>query len=170
MKSAAARCTVRPFTGANIALLFWDRVLLYQRDNSPNLPYANLWDFPGGRRDGMESPVACVVRETFEEVSIRLDPAAIRYQSVGPSVRIVDGRTYFMAAHLTHQQVDGIKLGAEGQRWELMPIVEALTRTDVVPHLQMRFEVCINSLAATHGRAGGNWAREELARKLRALA
>jgi 8-oxo-dGTP diphosphatase len=138
---------VADFTGANIALRLGDTILLYLRDNRPRLPFANMWDFPGGRREGSESPIACIVRETREEFSITLDPEAIYYQKQHPSLKSPDTITYFMAADIMPEQVRGIVLGDEGQRWEMMPSSDVLVRTDIVPHLQARFREFVTSTA-----------------------
>ena len=39
-----------PFGGAKLALRFEDSLLVYRRDDFPDLPYPNCWDLPGGAR------------------------------------------------------------------------------------------------------------------------
>ena len=43
------------FVGAKVALLCGDRILTYQRDTRPGLPWPGLWDLPGGGREMSES-------------------------------------------------------------------------------------------------------------------
>ncbi len=43
-------------------------LLLVLRDDKPGLPYANMWDIPGGHVEDGETPEACIVREMEEEI------------------------------------------------------------------------------------------------------
>jgi 8-oxo-dGTP diphosphatase len=106
-----------------------------------------MWDFPGGRRDGDETPAECVIRETFEEFSIRLSPTEICYQCMWLSTQVLAGEVYFLAAHLTEEQVQGIKFGDEGQCWDFIPISSVSVHPGFIPHLQTRFEACIRALS-----------------------
>ena len=47
----------RLFHGVKAALLFGDKILVYKRDDKPGLRFANLWDMPGGGREGDETPL-----------------------------------------------------------------------------------------------------------------
>ena len=49
------------------------QVLLFLRDNIPELPYPNMWDVPGGHVEADESPKTCIVREMKEEMDLSLD-------------------------------------------------------------------------------------------------
>lgn len=55
-------------------------VLLFLRDDKPEIPYPNLWDVPGGHVEKDETPEACIVREMMEE--IETDVSACSRQSV----------------------------------------------------------------------------------------
>ncbi len=48
------------------------QVLLFLRDNKPDLPYRNMWDVPGGHVEENETPEECIVREMKEEMNIDL--------------------------------------------------------------------------------------------------
>lgn len=43
-------------------------VLLFLRDDRPEIPYPNMWDLPGGHVETDETPEACIVREMIEEI------------------------------------------------------------------------------------------------------
>lgn len=43
-------------------------VLLFLRDDKPEIPYPNMWDLPGGHVEADETPEACIVREMLEEI------------------------------------------------------------------------------------------------------
>jgi 8-oxo-dGTP diphosphatase len=49
------------------------QILLFLRDDLPNLPYANMWDVPGGHVEKYESPEQCIIREMKEELNLILD-------------------------------------------------------------------------------------------------
>lgn len=46
------------------------RILIGRRREG--LPYSGFWEFPGGKMEEGESPQDCVVREFFEELSVRV--------------------------------------------------------------------------------------------------
>jgi 8-oxo-dGTP diphosphatase len=49
------------------------QILLFLRDNKPDLPYPNMWDIPGGHVEADESPGKCIMREMKEEMDLVLD-------------------------------------------------------------------------------------------------
>ena len=49
-----------------------EQILLFLRDNKPELPYPNMWDVPGGHVEADESPETCIVREMKEEMDLTL--------------------------------------------------------------------------------------------------
>lgn len=57
--------------GACIILLNSNNeVLLLLRDNKIDIPFPNMWDIPGGKVEGGESPEQALRREMMEEMSI----------------------------------------------------------------------------------------------------
>ena len=65
------------FHGAKLALFVGDKLAVILRDDKPNIPSPNHWDMPGGGREGCETPLECVLRETYEELNIHVDPDAV---------------------------------------------------------------------------------------------
>jgi len=48
------------------------QVLLFLRDNKPDIPYPDTWDVPGGHVEEGERPEECIVREMREEIGVEL--------------------------------------------------------------------------------------------------
>jgi ADP-ribose pyrophosphatase YjhB (NUDIX family) len=45
-----------------------NRLVVYLRDDNPDIPFPNHWDFFGGHLEGDENPEQALVREVREEV------------------------------------------------------------------------------------------------------
>ena len=122
------------FHGAKLALFLGDRLLVIRRDDFPGLPWPGHLDFPGGGREGAESPEDCALRETFEEVGLRLGPGDL----TGGRVHRGTGRpTWFFVAHLPAEAEARIRFGDEGQGWHLMPPADYLAHPLRIPHLAL---------------------------------
>ena len=63
---------ISDFTGCKIALFCGDKVLTILRDDKENIPWPNMWELPGGGREGNESSFECAAREVYEELGIHL--------------------------------------------------------------------------------------------------
>lgn len=48
------------------------QVLLFLRDDIPEITYPNMWDIPGGHVEKGETPEQCIIREIKEEMEIDL--------------------------------------------------------------------------------------------------
>ncbi|MFK7753410.1 MAG: NUDIX hydrolase [Sedimentitalea sp.] len=105
------------FSGAKLALFLGTHLLVIQRDDRPDIPYPGHWDLPGGGREGGETPAQCALRETDEEVGLRLSEKDLVWANRYTRPR---GIVWFFAAHLDHDVQKQIKFGDEGQRWALM--------------------------------------------------
>ncbi len=86
-----------------------EQILLFLRDNKPELPYPNMWDVPGGHVEAAESPEACIVREMKEEMDLTLEEFALFSK-----IEFEDRIEYTFWAR-TELDIDKIKL-TEGQR------------------------------------------------------
>jgi 8-oxo-dGTP diphosphatase len=126
------------FHGAKIALLCGDRLVAYRRDRTPGIPNPGLWDFPGGGREGAESPEQCALREVEEEFALRLDPARIRWRRVYPSVDHPGHQGWFLVATIDEAEVAAIRFGPEGEEWRMMAIADFLASPEAVPALSER--------------------------------
>ena len=129
---------ISDFTGCKIALICDGQILTILRDDKPTIPWPNLWELPGGGREGNESPFECVVREVYEELGIHLDEDCLLWSKIYPSVIFKDKQSVFMVGQLRQEQFDNITFGNEGQAYKLMPIEEFLKSKQAVPQLQGR--------------------------------
>jgi 8-oxo-dGTP diphosphatase len=58
------------------ALIDGEGQILVQK-RPPGRPMADLWEFPGGKVESGETPEDALVRELWEELSIRVEPPAL---------------------------------------------------------------------------------------------
>ncbi|MGS4845186.1 NUDIX hydrolase [Streptococcus sp. W151] len=126
------------FTGCKIALLCDGQILTILRDDKPTIPWPNLWELPGGGREGNETPFECVAREVYEELSIQLSKDDVIWSWIYPSMLDENKKSVFLVGQLTQEQFDSIVFGDEGQGYKLVSLEEFLTSDRVVPQLQER--------------------------------
>ena len=126
------------FTGSKIALICGESVLTILRDDKENIPWPNMWELPGGGREGDESPFECAAREVYEELGIYLNENCLLCSKVYPSMLFEGRQSVFMVGQLSQDQFDSIVFGDEGQAYKLMNIEEFLSSSQVVPQLQER--------------------------------
>ena len=122
------------FVGCKLAYIINDELLVYKRDDFTEIPFPGLWDFPGGGREGDESPEECVLRELEEEFSITFSVSRFIYKKMVASHTNV-GYSFFFVAHGLESEVAAISFGNEGQYWKLMPIKEYLSHPKAIPAL-----------------------------------
>lgn len=106
-------------------------------------PENNRWSgyaFPGGGREGDESPFECARREVYEELGIHLDEDCLLWSKIYPSVIFKGKKSVFMVGQLRQEQFDNIIFGDEGQGYQLMNVEEFLSSSQVVPQLQERLK------------------------------
>jgi 8-oxo-dGTP diphosphatase len=63
-----------PMKQIAMVLLFdrFNRLLIYLRDDKPEIPFPNHWDFVGGHLEEGETPEEALVREVKEEIGVDL--------------------------------------------------------------------------------------------------
>ena len=131
---------ISDFTGSKIALICGDKVLTILRDDKDDIPCPNMWELPGGGREGDESPFECARREVYEELGIYLTEDCLLWSKIYPSVIFKDKQSVFMVGQLRQEQFDNITFGDEGQGYKLMSIEEFLSSSQVVSQLQERLK------------------------------
>lgn len=132
------------FDGAKVAIIRGNDVLTILRDDRPDIPWPNCWDFPGGGREGDETPFETAARELREEVGLILPEHRIFYHNQQVTD---DGRTVHFFAALWGDLTDAdIRLGNEGQEARFMPVFDFMDLTDVIPSLQVRLRIALTTL------------------------
>ena len=126
------------FTGCKIALICDGQILTILRDDKEDIPWPNMWELPGGGREGNETPFECVAREVYEELNIQLSKDDVIWSRVYPSMLDENKKSVFLVGKLTQEQFESIIFGDEGQGYKLVSFEEFLTSDRVVPQLQER--------------------------------
>ena len=135
------------FIGAKVVLVLGADLLTYLRDDRPGLPWAAMWDLPGGGREGNETAEACVLREVEEEFGLRLAPERLLWRRVWPSMMDAARQSVFFAGRISAAEVARIRFGDEGQYWRRMPVAEFLAHDGAIPEMQRRVAVALGELA-----------------------
>ena len=126
------------FTGCKIALICEGQILTILRDDKETIPYPNMWDLPGGGREGNETPFECVAREVYEELNIQLSKDDVIWSGIYPGILDEKKQFVFLVGNLAQEEFDRIDFGDEGQGYKLVSFEEFLTSDRVVPQLQER--------------------------------
>ena len=145
------------FVGVKIALLVDDKLVMILRDNKPDLRFAGMWDFPGGGREGSETPVECAMREVEEELLLKFPESSIVWQKEVESMHDPSLKAYFIVAKLSEENIKPIKLGEEGQEWVLMSVDDFFSRDDVVPKLKDRLRAYLSRDTIAKQALGSTW-------------
>lgn len=124
------------FTGCKIALICEGQILTILRDDKETIPYPNMWDLPGGGREGNETPFECVAREVYEELNIQLSKEELIWSGNYPGLLDEKKQFVFLVGNLAQEEFDHINFGDEGQGYKLVSFEEFLTSDRVVPQLQ----------------------------------
>lgn len=126
------------FSGCKIALISDDKLLTILRDDISTIPYPNMWELPGGGREGEETPFECVQREVFEELGLKLEEAHILWVKDYQGMLNPDKTSIFMVGTITQEDFASIVFGDEGQAYQMMDVSQFLADEKVIPQLQDR--------------------------------
>ena len=132
---------IRDFDGAKAAVFVGQRLLVYLRDDRPDIPYPAHWDFPGGGREGDETPEQTLRREVFEEFGLTFDDAAVHWKREFRSRHDPDQFVWFFVLTLPESVCAEIRFGDEGQRWALMSWEEFAAQENAVPSFAPRLKI-----------------------------
>ena len=126
------------FSGCKIALLCDDRLLTILRDDISTIPYSNMWELPGGGREGEETPFECVQREVFEELGLKLEETDILWAKEYQGMLDPDKTSIFMVGTITQEECASIVFGDEGQAYQMMDICQFVSDDKVISQMQDR--------------------------------
>jgi 8-oxo-dGTP diphosphatase len=133
------------FHGAKAILIAEGRLVVMRRDDRDDIPWPGRVDLPGGGAEPGESPEACAVREVAEETAVVLDPGGFHWRRFFPR----DGLgSWFLAADLSPEALDGLRLGDEGTELWHEPVTRYLGRVDAIPHHQARVAGYLEAVGA----------------------
>lgn len=133
------------YIGVKIALIIDNNLLMIRRDDKPGLRFAGMWDFPGGGREGDESPEQCAIREVREELGIVIRRDQIAYKKMHQAMHDPNVDAYFLVAKVTANDIHKIVFGDEGQGWRLFDIKEFFESDVVVEPLKGRLTLFLKS-------------------------
>jgi 8-oxo-dGTP diphosphatase len=132
------------FTACKLAYIFNGQLLVYLRDDFEHIPFPNMWDFPGGVREGDETAEQCVLRELDEEFGIKLEESRLIYKKVGVNFNNT-GNSYFFVAEGKREEIATIVFSDEGQYWQLMDIATFLEHPSAIGRLKTRLQDFLDS-------------------------
>jgi 8-oxo-dGTP diphosphatase len=134
-----------PFHGSKVAVLCDNKLLVYRRDNFDHILYPGQLDFPGGGREGDESPLECARRELDEEFALDLPETRFIYERrYDQASRTV---AWFFVANIFPQEIEQISFGDEGQYWQLTSIDAYLAHAEGISILKSRLRDYLESNA-----------------------
>ena len=141
------------FSGAKLMLFLGPDLLTILRDDDPGIPWPGHWDLPGGGREKGETPVECVLRETREEVGLSLSPRDLTWSR---EFAIPGGSSWFFAAHTPAELAKQVRLGDEGQRWQLMRPEHYCAHPATIPRFAERIRIYLSEMKPLCGTARKN--------------
>ncbi len=118
------------FSGSKLILFVGAKLVVLERDPKPWIDWPGRLDFPGGQREGQETPEACTLREVHEEIALTLSETDLTWPTLSLHK---DPPDWFFAAHLPAAQVKDIRLGDEGRGWRLMTPQDYLAAPLAIP-------------------------------------
>lgn len=127
-----------PFAGAKLALFVGARLAVILRDDRADIPFPAHWDLPGGGREREETPLACALRETREELGLIVPERAVGWAR---GFETDADRFWFFVAHVPSSLARHVVFGDEGQHWALMEPATFLAHDRVVPQFQDRLRL-----------------------------
>lgn len=135
---ADAHMLKQPFHGCKAAVFVGERLLTILRDDKPGILYPNMWDLPGGGREGKETPQQTVRREIFEELGLDVPEAAFVWARLYPAAFDTRAQVWFFVALMPEGTQDQVVFGDEGQKWDLMAQDAFLSLDNVIPSYAKR--------------------------------
>ena len=119
---------------------------MIRRDDISSIPWPGRIDLPGGARDAGETAETCALRETREEIGLRIEASRIIWS------RRFDGSSlpsWLFSARISGKEAASMRLGDEGQACWMMEIDAYLAADDAIPHQQDRVREALNEIGGS---------------------
>lgn len=144
------------FAGAKLLLFIGEAMPILRRDHSPGIPWPGRLDFPGGGREAGETPEACALRETQEELGLCVPRSALRYVT---RHRGAQGLAWFFAAHLPAARATDLRFGGEGAGWQMMAPQAYCAAPLAIPHFAAILRFYLHQQGLPTGMRAGDMGR-----------
>ncbi|MEP2470521.1 NUDIX hydrolase [Roseobacter sp.] len=131
------------FQGAKLAVLVGPYVIALLRDSRRDIVHPDLWDLPGGGRESGEGPLQCALRETHEELGLRISPSEVIW---GRRFCVAGRANWFFAAPVGPDVLPQIVMGDEGRGWAAMSHALFMRHPKAIPHFADRLALCLAEL------------------------
>lgn len=131
------------FHGAKAAVFIGDRLLVILRDDRADILFPAHWDFPGGGREGGETPFETLAREVTEEVGLTLSQTAVVWQRDFDAAHHLGHRVWLFVVQLPASAMADIVFGDEGRCWALMTPDQFFALRNAVPSLPGRLRIAL---------------------------
>ncbi|WP_424941611.1 NUDIX hydrolase [Aliiroseovarius sp. S253] len=135
------------FIGAKLVLLIGGQLVTILRDDRPDIPFPDMWDMPGGGPEPGETPEDCVLRETFEELSLAILPDQLVWKQRFESPHVSGTYSWWFGAQLQGGVETQIQLGDEGQCWRLFAPEEWLSDPRAIAYFKPRVQAGLAALS-----------------------
>lgn len=126
------------FHGCKAALFIGDRLVTILRDDKPDIPWPGHWDFPGGGREGTETPEETVLREINEELGLILSEKDVVWRKWYRADFDENYGVYFFVIKLESDAERAIVFGDEGQEWMLVTPDTYYAMEQTIPMYRVR--------------------------------
>lgn len=117
-------------SGTKGIVAYQGKLLLILRDNKPDIPFPNTWEYIGGGKDENESFEEAGLREIEEEIGIR--PRNYTFLGTDNYPGRQAGR---FIAILTDDEYQKVHFGNEGQKYDFFTLDETL-KLEMAPGLK----------------------------------
>ena len=135
------------FHGVKAVVFIGEQVLLYRRDS--HVRWGNMWDMPGGGREGNETPEVCLARELHEEFGLDMSKADTLWRARFPGMVRPDVSAWFFVLQFPAKAASKIRFGSEGQYWRLFSVTDTLALPDLILPLRERFTLWLRRIGDT---------------------
>ena len=135
------------YIGAKLVLLIGGQLVTILRDDRSDIPFPDMWDLPGGGSEGSEAPEDCVLRETFEELTLTLSADQLVWKQRFESPHVAGTYSWWFGAVLPEEVAHQIQLGDEGQCWRLTTPENWLLDPRSIAHFKPRVQAGLAAIS-----------------------